>query len=647
MDKLGHNPLIIPLSGITVGILLDNLNLPLWGAVVPIALALIIYILITHRSTSPLITLKLNRYHNIWIALLFIGIGMLSAFSHRPTQFDIDNEILPPFANATVINSHTTNIGEQLTLEITSFEDFNQNKTDVCNLKITAITDHATLNIGDIIKFPLKLRPISPDRNSLYDKNFSKIFKHKGIIYHQNIDGNKIEVIGHKRSLQSEAAKIRDFLIINLDKSSLSTSATTFISTILLGDSSELTYIERAKFADAGISHILALSGLHIAIIAAILSILLSPLNLITDFRIHYFVIIIVLWIYAITTGLSPSVTRATLMASFYYGAKIFQRNSSALNSLCAAIILILIIDPLTVYDIGLQLSFTCVAALICFANKLNTIDQHNHPYLYKINSSLLNSLIAVAASWALVAYYFNRIPLLFIPLNIIILPILPIYIAIAALYLLLLTFGIDINILSILLNSGISALQSIVTFTASGSSITLNIPQISVIIWSITLIILAIAIHNNSKQKLLYPLGLLTTTIAIMPLFLNKNTYDNCFIIQNKYTQNSIAIYNSGNEKVMKLPDSGIYVFKIGNKSLAWINDNQLPSNNKQHINYLIIGKQYNKNIDLLLKYYTPDTIVIATNVYHTKVDNLINESNYLKTPVYSLLQQGPLFVK
>ena len=83
-------------------------------------------------------------------------------------------------------------------------------------------------------------------------------------------------------------------------------------------------------------------------------------------------------------------------------------------NALLAACLVILLMDPSAVYDVGLQLSFLSVASILLFVSQLNPINRHLHPRLHLITSSILVSLVATLSTWVLVSYYFKRIPILF-----------------------------------------------------------------------------------------------------------------------------------------------------------------------------------------------------------------------------------------
>ena len=157
---------------------------------------------------------------------------------------------------------------------------------------------------------------------------------------------------------------------------------------MLLGDKSYMPDETRQIFSNAGIAHILALSGLHVGIIIVLISSILFPLGFFIPRKIIYLITIVFLWIFAFITGMSASVVRASIMATFYLSAKILERQNDSINALLGAITLILIVNPSALYDVGLQLSALTVTSIILFSEKLNFIDRYKHPRLYHIFST-------------------------------------------------------------------------------------------------------------------------------------------------------------------------------------------------------------------------------------------------------------------
>lgn len=184
-----------------------------------------------------------------------------------------------------------------------------------------------------------------------------------------------------------------------------------FLSAILFGDNSDISVDDRQKFSEVGLSHIIALSGMHVAIIAMILAIAFFPLTLAGYRKLRWLITIIALWIFAIMTGLSPSVVRSVIMTSIVLFSLLLDRPRSSLNSLCLAAFLILLFDPRVLYGVGFQLSFLATLSIILFSNRLNPFGIRNKKLSWLL-SPVIVTFAATLGTLALVAYYFHSIPL-------------------------------------------------------------------------------------------------------------------------------------------------------------------------------------------------------------------------------------------
>lgn len=272
--------------------------------------------------------------------------------------------------------------------------------------------------------------------------------------------------IAHKRS------RIKDFILC----SSFSSELKEFLVAVLLGDSSLLRDSARQAFAQVGLSHILAMSGLHVAIISLLLTLALWPMQRIGLGWWRPLPIMIILWAYAFITGLSPSVTRAVIMASVYIIGRLTERRASPYNSLCFAALLILLFSPSDIYDVGFQLSFAAVLAILLFANDFNPVSKRRR-LLYNTVSYVTVSLAAVIGTFAVSAFYFHIIPLNFLPANFLAALLFPVLFASAIITLLLHAVGLDIPFFYTLVDALYSVLCGIADFfTGIGPHVIRNV---------------------------------------------------------------------------------------------------------------------------------------------------------------------------
>ncbi len=140
---------------------------------------------------------------------------------------------------------------------------------------------------------------------------------------------------------------------------------------LLLGDRSRITDAQRDRFAQTGLMHLLAVSGLHVFLVGMVLYMLLRPLLM--RLRLEWQAVeigraaltIVVLCLYMMLTGARPSVVRAVIMSSLFIGGILFQRSSYPLNTLGVAALVLLAVRPPALFDVGFQLSMAAVAALL------------------------------------------------------------------------------------------------------------------------------------------------------------------------------------------------------------------------------------------------------------------------------------------
>ena len=198
-----------------------------------------------------------------------------------------------------------------------------------------------------------------------------------------------------------------------------------FLKAILLGEKNSLTSQLRQDFASSGLSHILAVSGLHTGVIALIfLTIFQIVFRNRTAARI---LTIILLMYYMLLAHAVPSVQRAVIMISLVLLAKILQKRISTINILFAAGFIILVINPLQLFSVGFQLSFISVFAILVIfqylSHKLNPL-RKNHPKLFWLLNLVLLSLMVQIVLAPLTIHYFHTLALGGIMANVIVIPL-------------------------------------------------------------------------------------------------------------------------------------------------------------------------------------------------------------------------------
>lgn len=647
---------LIPLTGIVTGILTGRFfESPIWSAAV-ICTSLAIYLFILKKSSLPANSIRLNSLHNIWILLLFSGIGMYVEWLDRPPGFS--EEELQKFSRcrAEVVSSISRATGDCFMVKVTHISDSAGNKREYRNLKIYLTTNGLSASTGDVIEFPARFVTIT-DNPNFKSNGFAGRMNSKGYIYKVDGNVNGIAIAGHYPTLQAKASECRDRIAAKIENSSLSRPSSELIVAVLLGDKSLLSSETRESFTDAGVAHLLALSGMHVAIIMGIILTLLFPLRMVMGKNWIHFIAVSILWIYAYFSGLAPSTVRACIMATFIVIAMSIERKNATLNALFGSAFIILIADPTALYDAGMQLSFICVGCILAFAGKANTIDRHYHPWLYTINSSMIVSLVATAGTWMLVAHYFHKVPLLFLPANIAMIPLFTPFTWLSLIYVGLLLAGYDSNFLSTIVDGFYCFLESIIRlFSAQGNaSIPCTAEGATVILWLTGLFLLALALYGRVHKRV-YMVSAAALIISAICLFVADNMKsDDTLIFQDFKKQISVAYYNRDGERVETFNRNASTLMELKGNKIFCIDSNDLsileripeaaPDNRKT---FLLIGggcdintlagKKELKNFDKIILHSSA-----SEEMEQTIKKEAINNSNY---PEVQFLREGPLSI-
>tara|TARA_B100000315_G_C14590399_1_gene595437 strand:- start:187 stop:2538 length:2352 start_codon:yes stop_codon:yes gene_type:complete len=185
----------------------------------------------------------------------------------------------------------------------------------------------------------------------------------------------------------------------------------------------------KQDFADTGVIHVLAVSGLHVGYVLIIVTFLVGLIKL--PFEWKKILVVLILIFYAVLTGGKPSVWRATLMASLYVLAPLVNRDVNLWNIIGVSALGLLIYKPVYLFDLGFLLSFTAVMSIVFFMDLIQKIvpekfqfkNISNKPVKYTWGLFLV-SLSAQIGTLPFIMFYFDRIPVISLIANVIIVPL-------------------------------------------------------------------------------------------------------------------------------------------------------------------------------------------------------------------------------
>ena len=219
--------------------------------------------------------------------------------------------------------------------------------------------------------------------------------------------------------------KIRRHLLGSLEDIGLDKAELGIARALLLGDRTRVEPGLYTSYRKAGALHLLAVSGLHVGILATCLYALLGLLrNLRYGRELRFLLGTCLLWGYALLCGFSPSVVRAVILFSFVSYALYVQRPGETLHFLALAwIFMLALINPNWLLQVGFQLSFAAVGAIVVFTPVLfKRWPWKGRPGTY-LGRLICVSLAAQAGTLPLTLYYFHQFPGGFLLSNLVLLP--------------------------------------------------------------------------------------------------------------------------------------------------------------------------------------------------------------------------------
>jgi competence protein ComEC len=221
-------------------------------------------------------------------------------------------------------------------------------------------------------------------------------------------------------SFWEKAVKQANDYCLEIFKQNCSFKARNFLAAIFLGRK-ELVGEEKRFIQNAGLSHLLAISGLHVGLISLILFYFLRFFNV--NFRTILFILSVFLVFYVAATGFRPSTQRAVIMYLVFAFGFFIKRRTDVLNSLGMAGMILLLFSPTIIYDIGFQLSFLAVFGIIV-GFKIFPYKQQSNLLINYLKQIFLCSFFVTVFTLPVVSFYFGKIYLLSIFYNVILIPI-------------------------------------------------------------------------------------------------------------------------------------------------------------------------------------------------------------------------------
>ncbi|MFN5214481.1 MAG: ComEC/Rec2 family competence protein [Bacteroidota bacterium] len=296
-----------------------------------------------------------------------------------------------------------------------------------CLLYVSVTDKGKSIRYGDEILCRNTLRAVDSNPNP-HAVNYQFILRNKGI-YETGYLTDKDYQIAKAftgTDLIALAISIRNYCLQIIRTYVPDPGAAAVCTSLLLGAREQLRDDLEEAYASAGVIHILAVSGMHVGLIYLLIQFLFNASGLQKRFRLSALICtLLFIWLFALVTGLSSSVVRASAMITFVACCHYLKRPMVTLNILFASAFVLLIHNPLILFDIGFQLSFFAVWGIIVMQPVLYERLHTPNPILDYVVKMVSVSLAAQLFTMPLILYYFNQIPVHFLLANLIVVPVL------------------------------------------------------------------------------------------------------------------------------------------------------------------------------------------------------------------------------
>lgn len=248
--------------------------------------------------------------------------------------------------------------------------------------------------------------------------NSVSFWKHKGINYMVFLnEGQFIQVGTSNWKIMDPFITMRDFFAKVLDN--FTTGQENAVAKgLILGDRSSIDSEITQQFGNTGAMHVLAVSGLHVAILIQILLVVLGFFSKWISKNQALIIGLIVVWVYSAMTGFSPSVARSAVMFTIISGGTLLNKNYNGLNGLAFSAFLLLVWNPHFLFDIGFELSYLAMLGIFLFNQSLSRIVYFDN---WILRNAWEGSMVGIAAqimTVPLTLYYFHQFPNYFILTN-------------------------------------------------------------------------------------------------------------------------------------------------------------------------------------------------------------------------------------
>lgn len=503
------------------------------------------------------------------------------------------------------------------------------------------------LEPGDEILFHARMQPFrnfgNPD-----DFDYARFMKMKGFsasAYLPETDWQKTgrqsyAITPQSQRLRAKALNIYRSLIDDED-------ACAFISALTLGYRNDLSDDIQEAFRVSGTAHVLAVSGLHVGIIYAMINLLFSFLGK-SGVRcvLRQWLVILTLWMYVFVAGGSASVVRAAIMITIFCLGNMRHRRGFTYNTLTASAFFILLFRPFSLFDVSFQMSFGAVVAILYFQPGLYNLYAPKTKAGKYVWDLLTVSTAAQLGVFPLVLYYFGTFPTWFFITNLLVVPLVGVIIYASAS---LVVAGIFSDGLETILQWIVETLAGItlrivrISESLPFAQVTdSHISAIQLLLLIIFVFLFACSLFTHRPRALIIALAsLFAFQLSTLQGNLGKSAPQ--LVVFNSFERSEIGLFANGKRHFFDIPENGFLPYP--GRSILRLSDSSLSNfqaENPFRVDVLILSQYANFRVGQLIDLVLPSVIVLDSSLSRKAAARMAAECQLLGIDVHDVTQNG-----
>ncbi len=552
---------------------------------------------------------------------------------------------------------------------------------DILKINSKTVSGKSILNVEkDSLVTQLKVddilattEPFKTIKEPLNPEQFNyKNYLAKQYIDHQITTRNNylFSILKKKHTVYGHAEKLRDHIKKRLESYDFKPDELAIINALILGQRHDISSIIYDNYVKAGAIHILAVSGLHVGIILLLITALLKPLEHLKNGRVFKIIIILVfLWCFAIIAGLSASVTRAVTMFSIVTIGTHLKRPVNIYNTLAISIFVLLLFKPLFLFDVGFQLSYSAVIAIVSIQPLLVPLWQPKWFVFKTLWQVFTVSIAAQLGVLPLSLFYFHQFPGLFFLSNLVIIPCLGFILGLGILVIILALLNSLPELLSTFYGFIINYLNQFIKWISLQDAFifeAISFNGLQLITSYFLIIAFVRCIIKVNYKKIVF---LLVSIALFQGAFINNsfNKKASEFIIFHKGRETIIAqrkntllkFYSNIDTSILKTSfrdykvanninritiDSLSPIYKIKDRYLLVIDDNGIYNVKQFHPDYIVLINTPKINLNRMIDSIKPSLIIANGSNYKSQVLKWKATCKNKKVPFHYTYEKGAL---